>query len=423
MIKLSEKQIFQLSALLLAGGAILTLGIAVGESHTWRTGYGKEIKTVFSTLATYGEVIPEGRRHMPPDGAVRKRTHVHAPEKTAGSGYYAISGYSEDFDGFAVWVLDSDGNLLNARNVDGNRLKNSGNAKSQGPHGMEMLPDGSVIITYDQLGFMARLDACGEPIWIQDGFYHHSLAPAEDGGIWTWYGEGSSVVEYQYMVKFDPETGKETKRIGLIEDVIRTSKENASYFAYWQDADFRTFEEGPHDVFHPNDLEELTSDKADAFPMFETGDLLISLRTLSMVAVLGQDGTVKWARFGPWLKQHDPDFHPDGTITIYNNAFRRDHSEILAIDPATGEISPYLNRQDFPFKSEFRGKHEHLPNGNMLLTIPEQGQIFELTRDGDVVLEINNVLAKDPQWNEDVANAKWYPDDFLTEIPTCAATE
>ena len=59
----------------------------------------------------------------------------------------------------------------------------------------------------------------------------------------------------------------------------------------------------------------------------------------------------------------------------------------------------------------------------MLLTIPEQGQIFELTRDGDVVLEINNVLAKDPQWNEDVANAKWYPDDFLTEIPTCASTE
>ncbi|MDX1292332.1 MAG: hypothetical protein R3265_05960, partial [Hyphomonas sp.] len=75
------------------------------------------------------------------------------------------------------------------------------------------------------------------------------------------------------------------------------------------------------------------------------------------------------------------------------------------------------------FKSEFRGKHEHLPNGNMLLTIPEQGQIYEVTRGGDVVLEINNVLAKAPQWNEDVANAKWYPDDFLTEIPACPTAQ
>ena len=423
MIKPSEKHIFQLSALLLAGAAILTLGIVVGGSYKWRMGFGKELKTVFTTLATYGEVIPEGRRHTPPEGAARTLTTFHAPDQAIGSGYYALSGYSDEYEGFVVWILDSDGNLLNTRNVDGNRLKNSGNAASQGPHGMEMLPDGSVIITYDQLGFMARLDACGEPIWLRDGFYHHSLAPAEDGGIWTWYGEGSSVAEYQYMVKFDPETGEETRRIGLIEDVIRSSARNARHFSYWPDATFRTHEENPHDVFHPNDLEELTSDKADAFPLFETGDLLISLRNLNMVAVLGQDGTVKWAEFGPWLKQHDPDFHPDGTITVYNNAFHRNQSEILEIDPVTGDITPYLDNQEFPFKSEFRGKHEHLPNGNMLLTIPEQGQIYEVTRGGDVVLEINNVLAKAPQWNEDVANAKWYPDDFLTEIPACPTAQ
>src|SRR5690606_39813819 len=89
-----------------------------------------------------------------------------------------------------------------------------------------------------------------------------------------------------------------------------------------------------HDPFHPNDAEPLRADMADAFPMFEAGDVLLSMRELNLITVVDiETGKMKWWRYGPWFKQHDPDFQPDGRITVLDNATGTGASRVLAIRP------------------------------------------------------------------------------------------
>ncbi|MCG8442637.1 MAG: arylsulfotransferase family protein, partial [Caulobacterales bacterium] len=173
------------------------------------------------------------------------------------------------------------------------------------------------------------------------------------------------------------------------------------------------------DYFHPNDVEELPSAYAEAFPDFEPGDLLISLRSLNMVAIVSPAGELKWARYGPWFKQHDPDFLPDGRISIFNNG-RAGHSDIMLVDPSSGELTSLFAEWEGPFYTGARGKHQTLPNGNIMLTIPQQGQAYEVTTGGEIVMEYNNVLEKDTRLNEDLVNAIWLPPDYFDAPPSCA---
>ena len=186
-----------------------------------------------------------------------------------------------------------------------------------------------------------------------------------------------------------------------------------------EDFPFALDDANPRDIFHPNDVEELLPELASAFPQFTAGDLMLSIRELDMVAVISQTGDLKWVQRGPWLKQHDPDFEPDGNIVVYNNSRFRPKSSILAIEPKTRIVTERHADLTAPFKSEFRGKHQRLPNGNRLITIPEQGQALELTADGTVAMEFNNIAVDAPGHNEDLANAKWLPDGFFRDVPVC----
>ena len=162
---------------------------------------------------------------------------------------------------------------------------------------------------------------------------------------------------------------------------------------------------------------------APAFPQFEAGDLLISLRELNLLAVIDpSDGRLLWYRHGPWLKQHDPDFQPDGTITVFDNHSGSDASRILRVDPGTNEVEVEFEGSDaVPFYTWQRGKHQVLPNGNILITETERGRIFEVAPDGGLVWE------RDMGWDADrnliVTEARHVRPDFFPEgPPSCMVT-
>lgn len=54
--------------------------------------------------------------------------------------------------------------------------------------------------------------------------------------------------------------------------------------------------------------------------MIEAGDMAASIRNLHLVKVINP-GTaeIKWWWVSPWLRQHDPEFKPDGTLVVLNN--------------------------------------------------------------------------------------------------------
>lgn len=283
-------------------------------------------------------------------------------------------------------------------------------------HGLEVFKDGSLAVTFDAGQALARVDACGEPMWVANGRYHHSLNRDGEGHIVS--------LRDDNIVWIDEETGEELRALNIREDISRARNgEQQGYL----DIRTRTPENADEemryleDPFHPNDAEPLRAEMAEAFPMFETGDVLVSMRELNLLTVIDPEtGEMKWWQHGPWIKQHDPDFQPDGTITVFDNATGTGRSKIRRIDPSDGKMSTlFAGNEEVPFYSWRRGKHQLLPAGHILITEAEHGRVLEIARDGRPVRERHVVWDSDS--NVIVTEARRIPEDFFDDgLPSCA---
>ena len=333
----------------------------------------------------------------------------------AAPGFIAVAGLSPDQEQsfHAVTLFDDAGNLLHRWPVNYDRLDPEGNPPEDVMlHGLEIFEDGSIAVTFDMGRAIARIDACGEPIWTIRNEYHHSIARDGNGSLWSWRGDD--------IEQIDEETGAVVSKLSLLDQIMPAGDGQEGVFALRAITDEKDRVVLGVDPFHTNDVEPLTAELADAFPMFEEGDLLISLREINLVAVVDpDDGRLRWYRHGPWHRQHDPDFQPDGTITVLDNGTGTGRSRILRVDPASGEVSDvFLPREDAPFYTWRRGKHQILPNGNILVTEAERGRIFEAAPDGSLVWE--REMPWDAGRNLIVTEARHLPPDFFRDgLPSC----
>ena len=268
-------------------------------------------------------------------------------------------------------------------------------------HGALALPDGSVVFNFDYAGTV-RLDRCGEMRWVLPETTHHSIEPSRDGGFWI---PGR---RYTDVVAGFPRTDSEYEEDlilkvsgdGEILDSIPTAEllvENGLLHLLLFKGPGSVFR--PGEVVHLNDIEELPDSIADRFPQFEAGDLLLSFRNLFLLMVVDpRTRRIKWHQIGPWIHQHDPDFQPDGTITIFDNRNddRQDGShlggsQILSLDPMTGQTRVlYGGVPGQAMHTFILGKHQVLANGNLLITQALSGRILEATPEGDLVWELIN---------------------------------
>jgi hypothetical protein len=410
-------------------GSAMVLASAYGMAAARNDWFpNPQVSLAFDTLADLrlhwrNDLALEPTRHLVPARTPARPAgfegyRVHGPEAVT-PGYVLIAGLSRDQarSTFEAGLYDSEGRLLHRWPVDYARLD------PEGPeplhvmlHGMEAFADGSLAVTFDAGNVIARIDACGEPLWTAPGGFHHAISADGLGGLWAWRNET--------IVRLDAESGAETETLDLREDILPANGGQQGVLS------IRTFIDGPDlplrydsDAFHTNDIEPLAPEMAAAFPEFEAGDLLVSLRELNLVAVVDpDDGRLRWWRHGPWLKQHDPDFQPDGTITVFDNRPGSDASRILRADPASGAVDElFAGSEATPFYSWQRGKHQVLPGGNILVTESEAGRVFEVAPDGSLVWE------RDMGWDADrnlvVTEARHLPPDFFPDgPPSCLVT-
>lgn len=363
----------------------------------------------------------EPTRHLVParQSGEGPRFTMPQPDKVT-PGYTLIAGLSTDQDTspFTVTMFDEAGEQVHQWPIDYADAEPDGKSPLNTMlHGMEVMPDGSLILTFDAGNAIARFDACGMPMWSTLGEYHHAISPDGQGNFLTW--------RANTIARIDAETGASTDVLGIEDDMIPAGEGQEGIFGV------RTFiagGEGPlsyeSDPFHANDVEALTPEMVAAFPNFAAGDLLISLRELNMVAVVDPEtGVAKWYQHGPWLKQHDPDFQPDGTITVYDNHTGDGQtSRIVGVNPTTNETRVlFAGNEDVPFYSWQRGKHQVLPSGNLLITEAQHGRAFEITPEGDLVWD------RDMGWDEGqnviITEARHVaPDFFDGGVPSCNVT-
>jgi hypothetical protein len=332
-------------------------------------------------------------------------SHILLESEAAAIGHRFVSGLTAGRDAMNGAILFSRaGEELHYWPIDYSRLDPKGlDPENVFLHGIEVFRDGTIVVNFDGGKVLAKLDACGESVWTITGNYHHVVFQSYDGTIWTW--EGKSIVQ------IEPDTGDILKRIDLRDDIIKKHQLHGLFSIRADSGEVGiTYLK---DAWHPNDVDVLGPEMAAAFPMFDIGDILISLRSLNLVAVLdANDYRVKWSGIGPWHRQHDPDFLADGTISVYNNNMGLGRSNIIKSYPESHRVEiAFQGAEHIPFYSWQRGKHEYLENGNILVTEAERGRAFEVDGEGKVVWDYHNVY--DDTRNGVINKAMLLPTDYF----------
>lgn len=273
-------------------------------------------------------------------------------------------------------------------------------------HGALALPDGSVVVIFDYAG-LAKVDKCGEVVWTLEHPAHHSLQRSETGGFWVPGRELIEVGDQPHAPFLEPpyygETLLKVSDDGKIEETISMTEvfvknDLLSVLTTTGSTSLSPLRRKYNEIGHLNKIEELPARLADDFPLFEEGDLLISMRDYNLVFVMDPDShEIKWWQIGPWVRQHDPDYQEGGTITIFDN--RRDTSDgaflggshIVRVEPVTRRYEVIFGAEEAQqMYTEIRGLHAMRPNGGVLAVESQRGRIIEADATGRIVWEYIN---------------------------------
>lgn len=310
-------------------------------------------------------------------------------------------------------LIDREGKVLHEWRVrPGKLIPDSANRKAAkvsnlSIDGSYLFPSGDILVNLEY-GGTVRLDACSDLRWrlLEGG--HHSIEREDDGSFWIpgtskigpakseLYPNGypgiKGPIYHDEMLRVSP-AGDVIERIKILDVLYENRLERYLPHAMWS-----RFEDKPYgqDVVHLNDIEPLSDTLAAEYPMFEAGDLLVSMRKANLVLVLDPESQeVKWHAYEPFIHQHDPDYLGDGWIGIFDN--NQDGTErgtmlggsrILALQPHTGSSKTlFPTPQSEQFYTHILGKWQKISNGNLLLTEAVTGRVVEVTPEGRTIWE------------------------------------
>lgn len=307
-------------------------------------------------------------------------------------------------------------------------------------HGVLIQPDGSVVFNFEYSGTV-KLSRCGETVWTLAHSTHHSIEFAEGGGYWVpgrRYVSGAGTEDFPPFTRMNTDQAIDDQLIlRVTEDGVIAEQISVARILYDNGLEpvmtasgnsFKSNGNWDRELVHLNKIGELPSSLADAFQGFEAGDLVLSLRQYNLVLVVDPDDwRVKWHQTGPWRRQHDPEFNPNGTITVFNNnTYRLELGEggrsnpatprvsnIMRVDPATGRTEVvYGERAGQEFQSVIRGKLDLTPEGGLLITEFEAGRVFEVDGQGRIVWEYINRY--DAEQVLEMTEARLYATSYFT---------
>ncbi len=313
-----------------------------------------------------------------------------------------------------VKIVDMDGSLIHQWKIDWfeiwpdcEHVPESDKPKSRPGtqiQGITLLDNGDLVFNFSGLG-LVRMDPCGKVVWRLAHRTHHSIHQDEQGNLWVPRDifHQSKVADYPFLkpifleptiLKISPE-GKVLKEISMLDVLVRNNYNSLLVMSTKARTDVRT----SGDILHLNDVETFPDSLKEGF--FTKGDILVSLRNINTVLVFNEaDLKIKYIKIGDLVRQHDADFIDGNTISVYdnNNIAQKDkfmYSNITILDAVTNQTRIYYKgTPEAPFFSNLMGRHQWLPNGNMLITESSTGRAFEINDTGKIVWEYINIVEK-----------------------------
>lgn len=402
--------LFVLGACLLAFG----YGVMVGVYQWWPYDVLQEARQAAEDLQKKYQIESE-----PFAVAVahdRAGVTIYQPDK-AFDGYTFVTGYRDD--GQEAILVDMQGNVLHEWRAmfsevwpSAPHIVDQAHDRAVQWHGAHLFPNGDVLFNFESGNFpygggLVKIDKDSDVLWALARNTHHDIDVLADGTIYVPaqrnrtepYGAlpGLKPPFYEDLIlKVSPD-GEVLDELSIL-DALQQSDYKGLIRLVHGKAKGGAFVRS--DPTHLNNVEILRPELADRFPLFAAGDLLVSLRDLSTIAVIdGASRTVKWSMTGRFVLQHDPDFLANGHILLFDNrggAGAGGASQILEIEPVSQQVVwRYGGSAEHPFYTEIRGMEEALPNGNVLIAESGTGRVFEVTRTAspEIVWEYWNRLS------------------------------
>lgn len=390
---------FCASVILLAFG----YGIAVGKYRIFP--YGILNSAVYAARSLSSEkswfyVRARGARRLP----------TYLPE-AAQPGLNLVTAVAAD-NHLAAYVMDMEGGIIHSWDVDWfdvwpDAIHLPEEARPKEPpgthiHGAVVLDDGDLVFNYEHLG-LVRLDLCGDVVWRLPYRTHHSIEMDDDGDLWVSAQINRTDADPRFpnyspefiepMILEVSQDGRIKREISVLRLLHDNGLDGLLYMSTTKQLDTRV----TGDTLHLNDVEPFSSAMQPG--RFAPGDLLVSLRNINTVFVVSTvTGHVKWLRVGFFVRQHDPDFVDGNTISVFDNynvamGEAGQQSRILLLSESSdAPVVYYAGAAGAPFYSDIMGKHQWLPNGNLLITESMKGRAFEIDRDERIVWEYLNLV-------------------------------
>ncbi len=297
-----------------------------------------------------------------------------------------------------------------------------------------LFPNGDVIAQYADWGApygcgMIKVDKDANILWVYKEFVHHDSALDKQGNTYTFiqktvvdpvpgYEQLPYPVTADYVAKVSPE-GKEIYRFGIMDAFMDTPYHQLLLHSG------RGYGDDTYDYFHSNAIDVLSEEDAPNFPQFKAGQILVSIRSVSVLAVIDPDTKkVIWAYHTFFKFQHAASFLHNGHILVLDNQGMIEDGEkrsrVIELNPVNlGVEWSFIGTKERPFTTELVGRLQRLPNGNTLIDDSEHARIIEVTTDGKIVwsYKLQKTLS-DQDYSEAIFNAERFREDQLPFLKT-----
>lgn len=327
--------------------------------------------------------------------------------------------------GLAAEILDMDGRVLHRWNVDWFRVWPDAthlpaHVQPQREmethiHGAVVMPNGDLVFNYEHLG-LVRLDRQSNIVWRLPYQTHHSVELDDRGNLWVCgqrerreadpaFPHREPVYDEFTILEVSPEGRILTEWV--LSDLLRQNGRDG--FFYMGEPLSHTVLRG--DLLHLNDVEPFPSDMPEGF--FRHGDIMVSLRNVNTVFVFNRTtGRISYVAEGMFVRQHDPDFIDGYRYSVYDNNPRahlhpfagvrrmprpppsRGSRIVIVTAPEQTQEVYLADSPELPFFSAIMGKHQWLPDGNLLVTDSMAGRAFEVDAHGEKVWEYYNFIGE-----------------------------
>jgi hypothetical protein len=251
--------------------------------------------------------------------------------------------------------------------------------------------DGSDESASDSGRFLARYRWDGALVWRRALRVHHDVEWTDAGKILAIADEPRRVdglyIQDDQLLVLDPDG--QVERTLSIYDLL-TSRPDIYRLPRQTDRKHATLPDGRVDLFHTNSCASMPfAELRGSTPLHRRAAVLLSVRHQDLVAVVDlASEQLVWA-FGPGQVryQHEASWLANGNLLVFDNGTKgRGWSRVLELDPLRLDVVwEYKATPPEAFFSNGRGTAQRLDSGNTQIASSNQGEVFEVTRSGDVV--------------------------------------